>query len=257
MFRMSEDGNVISFTFSSEMHLVDRTIRICREYLNQFNVLRFSHFRLILRELLINAIEHGNQRAMERTVICSVEYVGEWQFKIVVEDEGEGFDYKTLDMRMPDDPNQIRNRGFALVNAFTDRLEFNDKGNRVVAYISIPQTTRFQVENEDGWQVIIPSGDITASIADRFREILVELADQGHRKYRLDFIHVEDIDSVALSVMIIFSKMLDKKNDEKRQLEIVNAGKALVDLFRMTRMDKTYRVIVGERTHFGDRRSFA
>ncbi len=255
MFRMSEDGNVISFTFSSEMHLVDRTIRICREYLNQFNVLRFSHFRLILRELLINAIEHGNENAVERTVICSVEYVGEWQFKIVVEDEGEGFDYKTLDMQMPDDPNQIRNRGFALVNAFTDRLEFNERGNRAITYISIPQTTKFRVEDDEGWQVITPSGDITASIADRFREILVELADQGHRKYRLNFTQVEDIDSVALSVMIIFAKMLDKR-DEKRQLEIVNAGKALVDLFRMTRMDKTYRVIVGERAHFADRRNF-
>jgi anti-anti-sigma factor len=221
------------------MHLADRVVQASREYLSQFEVEKFSQFRLVLRELLINAVEHGNREIVDRMVTCTIKHLGEWQFKITVEDEGDGFDYKSLDMKLPNDPDQLRKRGYPMINAFTDRLEFNDKGNRIVAYISIPHQTRFSIEQDNNTQVIRPSGDITASIADRLRAILVDLLDRGYRQYRFDFTNVEDIDSVALSVMIVFSKMLGSKG-EMCQLEIVNAGKSLADLFHMTRMDRIY-----------------
>ena len=241
MFRMSEDTNSITFKFSSEMYLVDRVIQTCREYLGRFNVSEFSQFRLVVREILINAVEHGNRNVAEHKVTCEIARLNGRQFSVMVEDEGDGFEYKTLNMEMPEDPHELRSRGYALINAFTDQIEFNDKGNRVTVYFSPPQVTKFSVGNDDGWQIVTPSGDITASTADKFRTILVELLDQGHRQYRFDFSHVEDIDSVALSVMIIFAKMLGKER-AKSQLEIVNARKALADLFQMTRMDKTYSV---------------
>ncbi|QTA90488.1 ATP-binding protein [Desulfonema magnum] len=242
MFEMSENDNTICLNFSSEMHLVDRVIQTCRDYLKRFDVSDFSHFRQAFRELLLNAVEHGNLKIADRVVMCSIEHLDKWQFRITVEDEGDGFDYKSLDMKLPSDPHQIRKRGYALINTFTDRLEFNNKGNRVIAYISIPEMTTLSICEENGWQVITPSGDLTASIADRFRAVLVRLLDQGYGQYCFDFTHVEDIDSVALSVMIVFSKMLAQKNPDKK-LKIVNAGKGLTELFHMTRMDRIYIVI--------------
>jgi len=242
MFKISENNNTIIFNFSSEIYLIDRVIQTCREYMNHLNITRTSEFRLVLRELLLNAVEHGNLKNAERAVSCTIEHLGNWQFRIIVEDEGDGFDPKTLNMKMPENPGQIRKRGYAMINAFTDRLEFNEKGNCVTAYISIVQTTTFHIEKDSkDWQIITPSGDITASIAENFRTVLVELIDKGYRKYRFDFIYVKDIDSVALSVMIIFSKMLSKKNG-KTELEIVNAEKGLASLFRMTRMDRLYKL---------------
>ncbi|MDM8525756.1 ATP-binding protein [Desulfococcaceae bacterium HSG8] len=244
MFKMNENGSSITFSFSSEMHLVDRVIQSCRDYLKHSGVSEFSQFRLVLRELLINAVEHGNRNIVEHTVICSIEHMGEWQFRITVEDEGDGFDPRTLDMKMPKDPEEMRKRGYPLVNAFTDQLEFSEKGNRVIAYIRIPRMTVFRIRDDNGWQIITPSGDITASIAEKFRTTLVELIDKGHSRYRFDLAHVEDIDSVGLSVMIVFAKMLSNKSSNM-QLEIINSGKALIELFHMTRMTKTYKVIGG------------
>jgi len=243
MFKKTENRDSVTFSFSSEMHLVDRTIQGFRDYLNRFNISEFSASRLVLRELLLNAVEHGNQNRAERTVTSSIDHLGDWQFRFAVEDEGEGFDPQALDMKMPEDPHQLRSRGYALISAFADKLEFNDKGNRITAYVSIPLEMNFlQSQDEAGWQIITPSGDITAGTADKFRAILVMLIDHGHMKYQFDFTHVEDIDSVALSVMIIFAKMLAKKG-EGWQLRIVNAGNALTDLFHMTRMNDIYKVM--------------
>lgn len=241
MFEISRDGDSITFNFSSEMEMVDRVIQSCRGYLGQFSIPEFSKFRLVLRELLINAVEHGNWNDADRVVTCSIYHMGKWQFRIMVEDEGIGFDPDEVNMNLPEDPYQLRNRGYPLINAFADRLEFNETGNQITVYLSTLQTTSFSVDHENGWQIITPSGDITASTADNFREILVRLLDRGNRQYRFDFRNVEDIDSVALSVMIIFSKMLTKESGKSR-LEIVNARNALTNLFHLTRMDRTYKL---------------
>lgn len=238
---MNEHANSICFSFSSEMLLVDRVIQSCRDYLKRFDIPEFSKFRLVLRELLINAVEHGNRKAVERPVLCRIESIGGFQFKITVEDEGEGFDYASLSMELPKDPHQLRSRGYALINAFTDSLEFNEKGNQVTAFIHIQQETDYRIDSRNDWQIIIPSGDITAGTADKFRALLVSLIDRGHISYQFDFTHVQDIDSIGLSVMIIFAKMLDKKNAD-RKLKIIHAGNVLSDLFHLTRMDKIYKI---------------
>ncbi len=241
MFKTNETSNSISFVFSSEMRLIDRVIKVCQEFIEQFNASVFSEFRLVLREILINAVEHGNKKNIDYVVKCSVIHMGECEFMIVVEDEGDGFDHKTIDMKLPKDPRQTRRRGFALVNAFADLMQFNDAGNRVTVFISIPMITTFHIDNDNGCQVITPSGDITASVAEDFRTILVKLIDKGHRQYLFDLTHVRDIDSVAISVLIVFAKMLGKKKT-KSELEIINAEKGLRDLFHMTRMDKIFKV---------------
>jgi len=240
---MNEDTGSVSFIFSAEMQLADRVVRICRNFMEELSVANFSEFRLVLRELLINAIEHGCKNDSQKIVNCSIDHLGGTRFRIIVGDEGDGFDYKSLAAEMSDDPRQIRRRGYALIRTFTDRIEFNDKGNWVTAYITVTQKTHFQVSEEQDWQIITPTGDITASNAEECRKILVELADQGHRKFRFDFSKVEDVDSVGLSLLIIFSKMLDKKEGEKR-LEIINPRPSLVNLLRMTRIDRLYRLSV-------------
>jgi len=120
-------------------------------------------------------------------------------------------------------------------------VEFNETGNQVIVYISISIETGFNLIQENGWQNIMPTGDITAGAANNFRKLLVKLADQGHRKYRFDLKQVEDIDSVGLSIFIIFAKMLDKQDAEK-QLVIINAIKPMIELFNMTRLDKIYDI---------------
>lgn len=246
MFSVTEKNNSINFIFSSDMRHIDRIIRLCREYIEKFDISKFSEFRLVLREILINAVEHGNKNDIRKTVKCNIEYLGNWRFKMEVQDEGPGFDYQSIAVKIPDDPGQIRNRGFALIHNFSDSMEFSGEGNSITVYISISRETAFHISENEGWQVITPSGDITAGVADNLRTILVEMADKGHRRYRFDFVHVEDIDSIGLSLLIIFAKMLDKQHGEK-WLEILNAGRSLSHLLHMTRVDKIYRLNAVER----------
>ncbi len=244
MFKTSEDKNVVTFHISSEMQLVDRVVRECREYLNGFNIANDSNFIVLIRELLINAIEHGNRNVTENIVTCIVENLVETRFKITVEDQGDGFDHKALDLEMPEDPKQIRNRGYALINTVADQFEFNEKGNSVTAYITVTNETEFNISENDKWKIIKPTGDITATVADKFRLLLLELLNKGVKQFRFDLECVEDIDSVSLSVFISFAKMLMKQSEEGR-LEVINTNKDILDLFQMTRMDKMFQMKMG------------
>lgn len=135
MFQKSETGGGASFTISSDFLLVDRVLTELDGFCERSGVRITFEFKTIVRELLINAVEHGNQKLKTKTVFCGIERLGRGLWRITVEDEGEGFDYASLDMGMPADPLQDRNRGYALINAFSERLEFNLAGNRVSAFV--------------------------------------------------------------------------------------------------------------------------
>ncbi len=242
MFNVNENNNSIIFEISSEMRMVDHIAHECREFFKKHDVLLFSNPKLVLRELLINAIEHGNRNIADSKVICTLEHLESYNFKITVEDGGDGFDYKSLKMELPEDPEQARNRGYALINVFTEKIEFNEKGNCVTCYMNLNPETEYEVIDVDNWINIKPMGNITASTADKFRVILVEQLKANNRMFRFDFINVEDVDSVSLSVLVCFAKMIDQESGN-HQLEIINANKDLVSLFRMTRMDRKYKII--------------
>lgn len=128
--------NAIAFVISSELFLVDRLIQECEGFMRRHGVTEFSSVTVVLRELLVNAVVHGNRNAKERTVRCRVEHAADVRFKVVVEDEGAGFDYRSLDTDIPEDPRRMWHRGYVLVRNASDRVEFNEKGNCVTAYIS-------------------------------------------------------------------------------------------------------------------------
>lgn len=90
---------------------------------------------IVLRELLMNAIVHGNRRDPYQHVYVDVETYGEGVFRITVEDEGRGFDYEELDLTLPETASRIRERGYKLINAFSERLEFNEEGNKITAHV--------------------------------------------------------------------------------------------------------------------------
>lgn len=93
---------------------------------------------VVLRELLFNAIIHGNRNRQELSVKAAVEDLGGGRFRLEVEDEGPGFDYGLLDPRIPDDPRTLEKRGFPVVKALSTRIEFNDRGNRVAVLLDLP-----------------------------------------------------------------------------------------------------------------------
>lgn len=116
-------GGVIT-TFSGFM----RFHKVSEESINQAII--------VLRELLINAMGHGNRYKAMAPVSIIVDRLDVKRFRIMVRDVGGGFDYESIDTSIPENPKAIKQRGYRLIKAFSDSFEFNKKGNRVTAYIS-------------------------------------------------------------------------------------------------------------------------
>lgn len=246
MFQLNEEDNGIRFVISSEPHQIERVIAECEAFLRGLGVDSFPDLKLVMREMLNNAVEHGNRRAPDKTINCAVTLVRDRLFRIEVEDQGPGFDHAHLDLSIPEDPYQIRNRGLALINSFADRMEFNETGNRVTAYVNVRQETGYPVSESVGRTTVTPSGDMTSATAEAFRQTLAGLAEQDRTEVAFDLQNVRDVDSVCLSVLIAFAKTLGRRPAPAR-LSLANVSRDLEELFRLTGMDRIYSISREER----------
>ncbi len=92
---------------------------------------RIFDIRLSVEEAVINAVEHGNKRA--RGLSVNVFFtIDDGKIEVTVEDEGKGFSHSEL----PDptkDANILRSRGRGryLIYKLMDKVEYNEKGNRI------------------------------------------------------------------------------------------------------------------------------
>lgn len=242
MYQVTENPGAIQFSFSSEMALVDRVVAHSKDFLVQHGTTHHTEFAVVMRELLINAIEHGNRGDRARLVQCTVAHLGGPRWQISVVDEGQGFDHASQPVAMPQDGQQERSRGLALVHAFTDQVEHHGCGNHVDAFMTILSPTTFQVTHDGEWTLVVPSGDLTAACAEDLRQRLLGVAAGGARKVRFDLGRVQDLDSVSLSVLIAFAGLLRQAGDY--QIEMARCSPDLANLFHLTRVDQDFRIAV-------------
>jgi len=139
MLTLDRGENAITFRIPSEISLIESVLHGAEAFLKESGAQDTGGPDIVLRELLNNAVVHGNGNEPNSTVVTRIERVGDSRCKIVVEDEGDGFDYHALDMTLPEDPRRIRDRGYTLINAFSDQIEFNDKGNQVTVHLSLEE----------------------------------------------------------------------------------------------------------------------
>jgi anti-sigma B factor antagonist len=77
-----------------------------------------------------------------------------------------------------------------------------------------------------------------ASIASVVKERFAELIHEGHTRIALDISEVEFIDSLGLSAAVWAFKRLG----ENGELVIIGAQGAVMSIFRLTRLDKVFRI---------------
>lgn len=87
--------------------------------------------RLALEEALVNAIKHGNRMDPNKSV--QIDWtLSESGVRVVIEDEGEGFDVG--DVPDPTDDENLDKpggRGIMLMRSFMNVVEYNESGNRL------------------------------------------------------------------------------------------------------------------------------
>ncbi len=95
--------------------------------------------RVILNELLINAIKHGNMYSAIKTVQIKAGKADKESLYFIIEDEGTGFEYDIPNSTLLDeigfeseDYLEENGRGMLIVEKLCDRIKYNKKGNKVV-----------------------------------------------------------------------------------------------------------------------------
>ena len=87
---------------------------------------------LALREALVNAVVHGNQKDPEKKVHIRCRCGPGKEISIVVTDQGKGFDFeKTAGNGLTPDPAAEHGRGIPLMKAYMDDMHFERDGSEV------------------------------------------------------------------------------------------------------------------------------
>lgn len=89
----------------------------------------FNKIFLCLSEAVLNAIRHGHKDDRNKDVVVCVDYY-EREMKIMVEDEGDGFDVSKIED--PKKGSNLKNesgRGIFIIKNLSNKLEYNEKGN--------------------------------------------------------------------------------------------------------------------------------
>ncbi|MEZ4525992.1 MAG: ATP-binding protein [Desulfobacterales bacterium] len=247
MFTVFEDEDFIRFKINTDIRHVNPLIHQAQKFFARYKLEDDRPLVLSIRELLTNAIEHGNRNMENLSIAVSLEYIGNLCFQIRVEDEGKGFDHENFLKNLPDNPDQARKWGLGLVKDFSDRMEFNDKGSSVSAWIRMAARTEFKISSLTGsdgreWNVIRPTGNLHAENAEKLRNALVELFETESKCYRFDLENVEDIDAVSLRVLIKFSDLLRDRCPDA-EMEIANANPDIANLMRISCRHRLCRIV--------------
>ncbi len=111
--------------------------KISRYFLNFLNINYFEKHesvRIAFEESLINAIDHGNNNDSDKTVLVDID-INKDTLKIIIENEGDGFDYTLAMMKLTESQDNIfqgYGRGIFLISLYTDSFYFENDGKRIV-----------------------------------------------------------------------------------------------------------------------------
>ncbi|MEN1759369.1 ATP-binding protein [Anoxynatronum sibiricum] len=122
-------------SFYSDFSEADRyavilTNRLQSYYGSKMNPKVSFHINFVLRELLNNAVEHGNAFDRNKKVMCSI-CCDNQMVIICVRDEGAGFSLDMTAAPETNGANQQRSRGLWMIQQLG--LTLNIKGNQVKA----------------------------------------------------------------------------------------------------------------------------
>jgi anti-sigma regulatory factor (Ser/Thr protein kinase) len=138
----------VSFSIPSKDKFIDQAQVFLARLAKQCGMAeeKADAFMTCAKELILNAHRHGHKYDETRRVVLRWRDLGE-KVQLVIIDEGEGFDHRTLlaAVRAKDAAQAARERyqaggfgglGFQLITRMSDGLVYNDRGNQVTMTVN-------------------------------------------------------------------------------------------------------------------------
>lgn len=111
-------------------NLVGDALNFIRNECRINDEIELFEIKVILNELVLNGIMHGNREDRKKSVKVHLSLKEDDHIYITVEDEGPGYDYKQV-IESCELSMKETGRGILIVRELSERLIFNNAGNRI------------------------------------------------------------------------------------------------------------------------------
>lgn len=239
MFKWEMDDLRCACTFSSTYTQMERAVTLCRSFLSPDNKPESDNAILALRELLVNAIEHGNQANESFMVHTAIERLAPERFRIEVRDEGQGFVLDKQKFATMPGAKEVRSRGLAIVHSLCDDVTSVPAKATVIALVTMDQPVAISVQRESQQWIVSPGGDLSAANADTFRAVLMDWLASEIPSCILDLSAVRTMDSISLSVLLSLARELQIKGHAGR-IKMHGVQPGLRTLFQLTQIHRLF-----------------
>ena len=126
--------NKLHIIIHSDKKLVSKISRDFLDLLHENNIYNIDSIQIAFEEALMNAIVHGNNNDINKNIDIFFEiYCNKVQ--VIIENEGEGFDYIFSILNVENSNENIFNnsgRGIFLISLYTDKFYFENGGRRII-----------------------------------------------------------------------------------------------------------------------------
>ena len=141
MIQLSVDSGDLLLKFHSDITFVQAAMEIIRTVLEYLKVADPTNVLLISREIIKNAVVHGNQNDRSKEVVYRMFRLAQDRFKLEVEDSGSGIGLDSGESAMKQWPKQlksdeIRGRGFTIISSLSEQVSFNERGNKITVVLN-------------------------------------------------------------------------------------------------------------------------
>lgn len=130
-------NKTLQVSFKSDLDDMNKTINTALNFIGKnkprINKNDALDIKLVLNELLCNAVVHGNKKDKTKNVYLKLKLNSD-SISSVVADEGDGFDYVDYMSNYKNNLWKESGRGIKLASNLTNSIAFNTLGNEIKFY---------------------------------------------------------------------------------------------------------------------------
>jgi len=171
--------------------------------------------RLAMDEALINGLKHGNKNDPTRSLRIAYGANAK-KVEISVQDEGPGFDYRTVvDPTTADNLRRTHGRGIFLIRKFMDEVRFNETGNKIT-FVFFNDKEHPESGELFGMRWLLREGvvillveDLTPlTVAEDWEGRIEHIVMEGRLKIVVDMSRLEYINSSGLAFLVLLAQKM-------------------------------------------------